>query len=250
MKFELKNKVALVTGSSDGLGLKIALRLSDEGCIVVLNGRNKEKLNKCTLLFKKKVLAVNADVTKFKECKNLVDHIEKNLGRLDILVCNVGSGKSDSNQNNLEEWHRMIDLNLMSTVNVISAADCLLERSSGSIVCISSICGQEVMQAPLNYSASKAALNAYVKGVSRKLASKKIRINAIAPGNLMFKGSSWEKKMIENPNLVKKILENEVALGRFGTPEEIANWVVFLASSLSSFATGQIYTVDGGQVRS
>ena len=250
MKFELKNKVALVTGSSDGLGLKIALKLSDEGCIVVLNGRNKEKLNKSTLLFKKKVLAVNADVTKLKECKNLVDHIEKNLGRLDILVCNVGSGKSDSNHNNLEEWHRMIDLNLMSTVNVISAADCLLERSSGNIVCISSICGQEVMHAPLNYSASKAALNAYVKGVSRKLASKKIRINAIAPGNLMFKGSSWEKKMIENPNLVKKILENEVALGRFGTPEEIANWVVFLASSLSSFATGQIYTVDGGQVRS
>ena len=124
-----------------------------------------------------------------------------------------------------------------------------MSKSKGVIVCISSIAGIDRTGAPVPYSIAKAAINMYVKGMSKHLASQGIRINAVAPGNIMFGGSVWEKKMKKNPNRVKKILTEEVSLKRFGSPDEIGNLVTFLASPVSSFITGQIIIADGGQVR-
>lgn len=251
MDLELSDKVALVTGSSRGLGLSIADTLHAEGCQVILNGRNREVLEEKVQKLGGRATGVVADVTVPEECRNLIRKIEKCFDRLDILVCNVGSGASvPPGQETLPEWRRVFDLNFTSTTNIIEAASELMSRHGGSIVCISSICGLESLGAPLTYSASKAALNSYVRGISRPFAERGLRINAVAPGNLLFSGSVWERKIMENADAVQSMLDREVALKRLGKPEEIADFVAFLSSARSSFATGCVYVVDGGQVRS
>ena len=125
-----------------------------------------------------------------------------------------------------------------------------MKKNSGTIVCISSICGVENLGAPVGYQVAKAALNMYVKSIAKQLALSNIRINAIAPGNLMFEGSTWELKVKENRKNILDIISREVALKRFGKPKDISNFVVFLSSKFSSFATGEIFVIDGGQVRS
>jgi len=251
MDLELSNKVALVTGSSRGLGFTIARRLIDEGCSVVLNGREAHTLNQRQQELNNDVLAFAADVTSPDECLLLMEKVENHFGRLDVLVCNVGTGKSvQPGKESPEEWSRILNLNLNSATNIITAAEKLLSASQGTIVCISSICGQETLGAPVTYSAAKAALNSYVRGISRPYAAKGIRINAVAPGNLLYRGSVWEQKLAEDATAVQAMLDREVAQRRLGTPEEIADWVIFLSSPRASFATGEIFIVDGGQVRS
>lgn len=251
MELELKNKIALITGSSKGIGKEIASTLLDEGCKVILNGRDKKSLEKTSKLLNSSTKFVVADVTKPIDCQKLIKKIIHLYGRLDILVCNVGDGNSVSpGEENISEWKRMLEVNLQSATNVIEASKNELSKTKGSILCISSIAGITFLGgAPIPYSVSKSALNTYVKCSSRPLGEKNIRINAIAPGNIMFEGSVWEKKQKKNPTLVKKLLKNDVSLHRFGTPKDIANLAVFLVSPKSSFITGSIYVVDGGQIR-
>lgn len=251
MNLNLIGKNALVTGSSKGIGKAIAKGLHAEGCNIMLNGRNISELKKTVEDLGERVSFFIADVTVPQDCRSLVDAMIDRWGSLDVLVCNVGSGKSvKPGEENLEEWKNVFNKNLFSTTNMVEAATKELAKSHGSIVCISSISGIEVTGAPVTYSASKAALNAYVKGIARSLAQQGIRINAIAPGNVLFEGSVWEKKLSENPTFVQNLLKNEVALNRFGSPEEIANFVTFLASPLATFATGTMFVLDGGQLRS
>lgn len=251
MDLGLSQKVALITGSSRGLGLAIARKLAEEECHVILNGRDTAVLRQSQQLVGKGASAFKADVTDPDECAWLIQQIEARFGRLDILVCNVGTGASvPPGKETPKEWNRVLSLNLNSATNVIAAAETLLSASQGAIVCISSICGQETLGAPVTYSAAKAALNSYVRGISRPYAGKGIRINALAPGNLLFEGSVWEHKLVVDHFAVQTMLDREVAQRRLGTPEEIANWVAFLSSPRSSFATGETFVVDGGQVRS
>ena len=142
----------------------------------------------------------------------------------------------------------MFDINLNSTVNLITESLPSLKKTSGSIVCISSIAGIEITDAPIPYSIAKSALNSYVKNSSKPLAKFGIRINAIAPGNILFKGSVWEKKLQKNKTRVLDMISKKVAMNRFGTPEEIANLTAFVASHLASFVTGNILVADGGQI--
>ena len=250
MDLKLKNKTALITGSSKGIGKAIAKALYDEECNVILNGRNLTNLKSAAKTLGKNVDYFVADVTKPKSCNSLINNIMKHHGKLDILICNVGSGKSvPPGKENSSEWEKMFEINLSSATNIISAAQKILTESNGTIVCISSIAGLEATGAPIAYSSAKAALNAYVHEIARPLAQNGIRINAVALGNIIFKGSVWEKKLRKNPRSVKKMLK-DVPLHRLGKPNEVASIVTFLASPLASFITGSIYVVDGGQIKS
>ena len=251
MDLKLKGKNALITGSSKGIGYAIATLLHKEGCNVTINGRNNETLKKTITSFNERIHSCAADVTSVDDCNTLIKETINKWGSIDIIVCNVGSGTSvKPGDENFEEWQKVFLNNFYSAVNVIEAAKNELSKSGGSIVCISSIAGMESTGAPVTYSVSKSALNAYVKNISKPLAKLGIRINAVVPGNIIFEGSVWTKKLSENPQDVEKMLKNEVAMQRFGKPQEIANFVVFLCSEKSSFATGSLFVVDGGQTRS
>jgi 3-oxoacyl-[acyl-carrier protein] reductase len=249
MQLDLNGKTALVTGSSRGIGRTIAQVLHAEGCRVVLTGRHSDDLAAAVEQLPGTV-AVVGDVTQPGEARRIVTEAVAALGRLDILVCNVGSGRSvPPGHETHEEWQRMFALNLWSVTNAVEAAREALAASRGVIVCVSSICGLEVVPgAPVTYSAAKAALHAYVRGLARPLGKQGVRINAVAPGNVVFDGSVWARNMSEDPAAVTAMLERDVALGRLGTPQDVAELVAYLASPRASFATGAVWRLDGGQV--
>lgn len=251
MQLELTGKTALVTGSSKGIGRAIAEVLLGEGCRVALNGRNSDDLT-ATAAALPGSISVDGDVSRPDQARRVVADAVAALGGLDILVCNVGSGRSVAPGNETaDEWQRVFALNLWSTTNTVEAARDALGASRGVIVCISSICGLEVVPgAPVTYSAAKAALHAYVRGIARPLGKQGVRINAIAPGNILFDGSVWARKLAEDAAAVDAMLARQVAVGRLGTPREVADLVAYLASPRTAFASGGIWTLDGGQVHS
>jgi 3-oxoacyl-[acyl-carrier protein] reductase len=249
MDLELDGKVALVTGSSRGIGWQIAATLAKEGCRVIVNGRDREQT--VAAASDMNASAIDGDVSTAAGAKDVVGRSAAIHGRLDIVVCNVGSGASvPAGTEDEQEWHRMLQLNLLATTNTVTAARPFLGERGGAILCISSICGSAALGAPIAYSAAKAALNSYVRGAARYLAAERVRINALAPGNILFPGSTWERKIAVDPSGVEKMLKQEVALGRFGTAQEIASMATFLCSEKAGFATGALFVVDGGQLRS
>ena len=234
MLLNLEGKTALITGSSKGIGFAIAQALHAEGCKVALNSRNSEQLANAMAQLSG-AIGVAGDITQAVDAQRIVSDVIKSFGKLDIL----------------EEWQRVFALNLWSTTNTVAAARDALAASKGAIVCISSICGLEVIAgAPVTYSAAKAALHSYVRGIARPLGKQGVRINAIAPGNILFDGSVWSRKINENAPAVQSMLERDVALGCLGKPQDVANLVVYLSSAHAGFATGAIWTLDGGQVHS
>jgi 3-oxoacyl-[acyl-carrier protein] reductase len=251
MNLSLNGKRALVTGSSHGIGEAIARALVAEGCRVMLNGRKQAPLEALAAELGAAAEFCVADVTKAADCAKLAREADARLGGIDILVCNVGSGASvPPGEENTAELQRMLELNFLSATQMVEACAEALAKAKGNVVCVSSICGLEVLGAPVAYGAAKAALNHYVQASARPLGRRGIRINAVAPGNILFEGSTWAKKTAADPAAVQAMLERDVALARLGKPEEVASLCVFLASPRATFITGSIQVIDGGQTRS
>lgn len=250
MQLELASKKALVTGSSRGIGRAIAKALHDEGCKVALNGRDAASLAAAASELAGAVTAAG-DVSQPEQARRVVADAIAALGGLDILVCNVGSGRSvPPGSETYEEWQRVFATNLWSATNTVEAARDALMASGGVIVFVSSICGLEVVSgAPVTYSAAKAALHAYARGIARPLAKQGVRVNMVSPGNVLFPGSGWESKLAADAAGVQAMLDREVPVQRMGTPEEIAAAVAFLASPRAAFITGADLVADGGQTR-
>ncbi len=245
MELELKSKNVLVTGSSAGIGLEIAKSFSMEGSNVLTNSRSPVATN-----FSSK--HVVADLTSSAGLKTLYDKTQEHFSSgVDVLVCNLGSGKSvPAGSENMAAWQDAMNINFFSTTSVIELLKNTFSKNA-SVICISSICGLEyIHNAPITYSVAKSALNTYVRAMSKVLGKSQVRINAIAPGNILFPGSTWDKKIQNGKDAVYEMIRNEVALNKFGTPEDIANMALFLASSKAKFITGSIFEVDGGQVKS
>lgn len=251
MNLGLEGKVALIGGGSRGIGLAIARALAAEGCRVILSARGSTELNAAVAAIGRGAVGLVADLTDATACEGLIAAVEVQFGRLDVVVANAGSGVSVApGLETPDEWRRVIELNLFTATNLIGAARPLLARDGGgSIVCVSSICGREALGAPVTYSAAKSALDAAVNGLSRPLAAQGVRINGVAPGNILFPGGTWDRKSAENPAAVAAMLASEVPQGVLGRPEDVADAVTFLASDRAAFITGAVLVVDGGQTR-
>lgn len=252
MKLDIEGRVALVVGASRGIGFAIAGTLAAEGAKIAIAARGLDAVKSAAEKIGGGASFHVADVTDPAAASSLVGAVEKRWGKLDILVCNVGSGASvPPGKETAAEWSRVMDLNLFVTTNMIEAARPLMSRGSGdrAIVCVSSICGLAALGAPVTYSAAKAALNATVRGLARPLAPEGIRINAIAPGNIQSPDGTWARKIAENKSAVDDMLARDVPMRRLGKPEEIADIVAFLASPRAAFVTGTVIVADGGQLR-
>jgi len=244
-------KTAFVTGSSRGIGREIALRLAEENYTVVVTGRSKEDVEKTTAEINSlngEALSLVADLTSDGGLKEALAFVDKNLGRLDVLVTNIGSGKTSQDVVvELSEWKRVFDINFFSAVSAINTFLPLLEKNKGQIVCISSIAGIEKISVALSYSVAKAAIISLVQQMMRPLAAKGVRINAVSPGNVWIENGSWDKKMKDNPARVNDIIQNQVALQKFVGPDEVADAVWFTVKNPSM--TGQNIVIDAGQTR-
>jgi 3-oxoacyl-[acyl-carrier protein] reductase len=251
MDLGLKNARCLISGSSRGIGRAVAEVLLREGARVGLTGRNENALTAARLDLTEKfdaehVRAYSADMTKRESVESVVGSFCGDFDGLDIIVANVGPASRPDGAN---DWDDLLGSNLMAAVYLLEASMPHLEATRGSAVVISSIAGLEALGAPVPYVAAKLALLGVVKELARKEAAKGVRINAIAPGNVLTTGGAWEAKLNKNRDAIMDYIRTEVPMKRFGTPAEIANAVAFLASPMSSFTTGACLLIDGGQTR-
>jgi len=237
-------KVVLISGSTNGIGKAVAARFIHDGFTVIQNSRNK--IDKKDILGAKHIMG---DVTNYKTCLDIIETIKLEYGRLDVLVCNVGDGADlDSNNSTEERWSHFLSSNLLSTTFLVDAAISILIKSKGNVVAVSSICGSTLVKdAPIEYSAAKAALNMYIKLMALKHGENSIRFNAVSPGNVMFEGSTWHSKIKKNKEFVNKYISENVPMGVFIEPEAVAEAILFLANDSSKFTTGVVLNIDGGQ---
>lgn len=242
MNLGVEGKICFVTGSTKGIGLRIGEMFKDEGCVTILNGRsNSSNLEDCGFSY------ISGDIERIEDCLKIRDKIQLQYKKLDILVCNVGGGRgSKPGQESPDEWHSSFSKNFYSTINIVDSMRDII-TPGGAIVCISSLCSIQVTGAPIPYSVAKGAVNSYVKNAAVALSSKKIRINAVALGNILHDSSVWANKIKDDHKSVEEYIARRVPMGRLGSLEEAAGMAVFLSSCHSSFITGTIIPVDGGE---
>lgn len=240
------NKVAIVTGGSQGIGASIVKSFCEAGAIVYFTGRDEKKLkNFCYELNKEGKFKLDffvCDIKDGKRVNEVVDAIQKKEGKIDILVNNAGITKDNLILRMKEEdWIDVIDTNLRGAFYFTKAVlKYMIKQKSGRVISISSVVGSMGNPGQSNYCASKAGIEGFTRSVAREVASRNITVNAVAPGYI-------ETPMTESLSEdVKKSLFSAIPLNRLGRPEDIANCVMFLASDYASYITGQVIHVNGG----
>jgi 3-oxoacyl-[acyl-carrier protein] reductase len=242
----LEGKVAIVTGAARGIGKSVALRLAQEGCNIAFTDLAYDDIAKATeseiadLGVKAKAYASNAAM--YDDTHTVVDQIVKDFGRVDVLVNNAGITKDGLLMRMSEtQWDAVINVNLKSAFNFIHAViPTMMRQKSGSIINMSSVVGVSGNAAQANYSASKAGMIGLAKSVAKELGSRGIRANAIAPGFIITEMTHQLSDEVREKWL------DQIPLRRGGTPEDVANVALFLASDLSAYVSGQVITVCGG----
>jgi len=240
-----EEKVAVVTGGGRGIGKSIVLALAHQGCNVVITDIDIKTAEKTTQEAEKlgvRALAVKADISVSKEVDGFVDETMKQFGHIDILVNNAGITRDNLLiRMSEDEWDLVLKVNLkgafLCTRKVIRS---MMRQRSGKIINIASVVGIMGNAGQANYAASKAGIIGFTKSVAKEVASRNIQVNAIAPGYI-------ETEMTAGlPDEVKNSYLSSIPANRAGTPEDIAEAVIFLASSASDYITGQVLHVDGG----
>ena len=243
--FSLKNKVAIVTGASRGIGKSIAQKMSEAGAHLVCVSRTNDDLEKISNELNNSGHSASpypCDVSILNDFKKLVDDTASEFGKIDILINNAGITKDNLIMRMSEsEWDKVIEVNLKGVFNGIkSVSRQMMKQKYGRIINISSIVGLIGNAGQANYAASKAGVIGLGKAISKELASRNITVNTIAPGYI-------ETDMVESiQEAAKEKLFNQIPLGRIGKPEEIASAVLYLASDEASYITGQTIAIDGG----
>jgi len=251
----LEQRVAVITGSANGMGKAMALKFAKEGCAIVVNDLQLDGAQKVADEIKaggRRAVAIRADISNSKDVKSLIEESIQKFGKIDILVNNAGAaGGGSLEQSDEDEWDKVLALNLKGAFLVCKAAVPHMKKQRyGKIINISSMGAVRPSVSVLAYHSAKAGILGLTRNLAFELAPFNIYVNCIVPGPIetpfwdpLSKGMSAEKKKAFFAALAKK----EVPLGRMGTPEDIAGPAIFFASDLSSYVTGQILCVAGGQ---
>lgn len=253
MDLKLKDRKAIVTGATRGIGLRIARQLADEGVHLGICARTAAAVEETVAELQKKgvqVVGDAVDVMNHDTFPAWIHSAADRLGGLDIFVSNVSAGPSESGE---AGWRNMFEADILGAVRGCEASLPHLRKSdAASIVLIASISGlmAKALVAPgiHAYGSCKAALIAYGAQISKDLAKEGIRVNSVSPGPIYFEGGPWDFIRQNAPDAYQDALE-QCVIGRLGTPEEVASAVVFLASPVSGFTTSQNLHVDGGYMQ-
>ena len=246
MDLGLHGKRAIITGGTKGIGRKTAELLATEGCKVGFCARNQSQVEDTVDALSKigpKIIGGVTDVTDSQQCRNWIAQTGDALGGIDILIANASALGASADE---EAWRSGLEVDVLGTVRAVEAAmPYLLRSNAASIVGISSTVAVNTPGGVRAYNGLKAALINYLSGLSTNLGADGIRANAVSPGAVYFKGGVWDTRKKEAPEVYAAALARS-PLGRFCTPEEVANAVVFLASPAASFISGTNIIVDGG----